>query len=277
MFRNILMMSVATGFLTLAVPALADDQPKGEPAKCTFHDNEAGFDSGNRHIDQARTEFRQAGEWRELANGARQHAKTLSNPADRASREADAQYYENEAKKLEEKARQNLAAGKEELDRFKKACAGVSDALDGLIEAIIEGGDLSQQDYDNIPQEPPLTEAELNPEKEVQKAEAPVKPQKPAKPQKPKPQKPQKPNKKPKPQQAGNNNHGAEMAATLLTGIALGVIGNELMDGDGHHKPHKPHKPHPEVEDFEHGDHVKPIKIKKPKKAKKLKKVMPFF
>lgn len=286
MLRKFMMLAATVSLLALSAPAsyAEDPLPEGwtqqqedDLLKCAKEARYGGHDYAAGYIQQARTELRQASELRELANNARAYADAAKNQADKDSWNEDAARRDANAKQLEESAKRNIERAKEEFKRFEVNCGSAYYMVEGLVEHIIAGAEQNLENYQNgeavepdvLPEEEEQT-AEVKPE--PPKTETP--PKKPSKPQKPKPQKPPKPNKKPKPQSASNN-QAAAIAATVFTGLALGVIGNELMGGDGHHKPHKPHKPDHGVEEFEHGDHVKPIK--KQKKSKKLKKVMSFF
>jgi hypothetical protein len=289
MFKKIMLLTATVSFFALAAPQsfaqdpLTDDwtqQEMDDLDRCISQAVYSDFEEAAGYIRQARTELRQASELRELANNARANAAASSSDADKKGWEKDAERREANAKQLEESAKRNIERAKERFRKYGRGCGDAYPAVEGLVVAIINS---AEENLDNYQNGRPV-ESDANPESEEeetaevapepQKAEKPQK--KPAKPQKPKPPKKPKPSKKPKPQKGGNS--GGSEAVALLAGIVVGVIGNELMDDDDHHRPHRPHRPNKHEIEHQDGGHqtMMPHK-KKPKKPRKLKKMLKFL
>jgi hypothetical protein len=72
-----------------------------------------------RDFDQASVESRQANDYRQLEENARNNAKEASSKADQDMWNADADRYADNARKLEEKARRNIERGNAAFAKFR--------------------------------------------------------------------------------------------------------------------------------------------------------------
>jgi hypothetical protein len=151
MFKNIIMLAVATSYIALAAPqtaALAQGVPPGLTEtleefkeRCRFEDAARGWGEGTRYVDQANIQSRQANDYRQLEQNARNNAKAASSKADQDMWNADADRYANNAKDLEEKARRDLERGKAAFAKFR-AHPECTDQFKEFMDAMIFGGEL---------------------------------------------------------------------------------------------------------------------------------------
>jgi len=151
MFKKIMMLAATTSFIALAAPqtaALAQGVPPGLTEtleefkeRCRFEDAARGWGEGTRDIDQASVESRQANDYRQLEENARNNAKDASSKADQDMWNADADRYADNARRLEEEARRNLERGKAAFAKFR-AHPDCTEQFKSFMDAMIFGGEL---------------------------------------------------------------------------------------------------------------------------------------
>jgi hypothetical protein len=151
MFKKIMILAATTSFIALVAPqtaALAQGVPPGLTEtleefkeRCRFEDAARGWGEGMRDFDQASVESRQANDYRQLEENARNNAKEASSKADQDMWNADADRYADNARKLEEEARRNLEHGKAAFAKFR-AHPGCTEQFKSFMDQVIFGGEL---------------------------------------------------------------------------------------------------------------------------------------
>ena len=289
MFKKIMMLAATTSFIALAAPqttALAQGVPPGLTEtleefkeRCRFEDAARGWGEGTRYIDQASVESRQANDYRQLEQNARNNAKEASSKADQDMWNADADRYADNARKLEEEARRNLERGKAAFAKFR-AHPDCTEQFKTFMDAMIFGGELRTDPwfYDDTRPMKDETRAMIEQrdaaEAEVEKAEPKADPA-------PRQKKKKSTKKPPKAEKSKKQAHikksrkaNQDVAQSIARDVAVSVA-SQLILGEisGMSHKHKKHKKHHKLERRQMMDGMAMEEIQ-PRRKMKMKKLM---
>jgi hypothetical protein len=289
MFKKLIMLAATTSFIALAAPqtaALAQGVPPGLTEtleefkeRCRFEDAARGWGEGMRDFDQASVESRQANDYRQLEENARNNAKEASSKADQDMWNADADRYADNARKLEEEARRNLERGKAAFAKFR-AHPGCTEQFKSFMDQVIFGGELRTDPwfYDDSRPMKDETRAMIEQrdaaEAEAEKAEPKADPA-PSQEKKKSTKKPAKAEKTKKLAHIRKSKKAKhDVAQSIARDVAVSVASQLILgeiSGMGH--KHKKHKKHHKLERRQMMDGMAMEEIQ-PRRKMKMKKLM---
>lgn len=230
MFRKFIIVSAAclaiAGSLSAAPVAHAQDDRQTYEEFCRQMNANAGLDGGLGEAAQAMTELRQAGQWEDLARSAEKSAAEAMDPADQQMWNESAKLYRENAAKLRESARKLMERMSANFEKFRQNCA--PDAVEKPVTLVI------QRDVETAEEQSRTLSAERDRKQQQRLQEREKAPKTTVEKRKQKTRTVDGDGRRNKRKDKRRNN---EVATKIVTGIAIGVATDALMNRrDRHHR-----------------------------------------
>jgi hypothetical protein len=235
MFRKLIIASAAclaiAGSLSAAPAARAQEERQTYEEFCRQYDANAGLNGGLSDSAQALTELRQAAQWDDLARSAEKNAAESVDAADKQMWNDSAKLYRENAAKLRESALKLMEQMKANFEKFRQNCA--PDTVGRKATLVI------QRDVEEVEKQSREHSAELDRKQQQRIQDREKAPKAKTETRKPKPRATVKEDRRNKRKvKHSNKRRNNEVAAQVVTGIALSIAANALMARDDNDHGH---------------------------------------